>query len=92
MLDEQSAREFAERYAEAWNSHDAELIEPLVTPDVVWLDPALGIGGHPFALVQLLQPAAPTVIVNDKDAFHFSTSAGPFTKTSRLSTLEDPAG
>ena len=41
MLDEQSAREFAERYAEAWNSHNAERIEPLVTPDVVWLDPAL---------------------------------------------------
>jgi steroid delta-isomerase-like uncharacterized protein len=41
MLDEQYAREFAERYAEAWNSHDDEQIEPLVTPDVVWLDPAL---------------------------------------------------
>jgi steroid delta-isomerase-like uncharacterized protein len=41
MLDEQFAREFAERYVEAWNSHDAERIEPLVTRDVVWLDPAL---------------------------------------------------
>ena len=41
MLDEQVAREFAERYLEAWNSHDAERIEPLVTGDVVWLDPAL---------------------------------------------------
>jgi steroid delta-isomerase-like uncharacterized protein len=41
MLDEQSSREFAERYADAWNSHDAERIEPLVTSDVVWLDPAL---------------------------------------------------
>ena len=41
MLDEQFAREFAERYVDAWNSHDAERIEPLVTPDVVWLDPAL---------------------------------------------------
>jgi steroid delta-isomerase-like uncharacterized protein len=41
MLDERFAREFVERYVEAWNSHDAEQIEPLVTPDVVWLDPAL---------------------------------------------------
>jgi ketosteroid isomerase-like protein len=41
MLDEQFAREFAERYVEAWNSHDSAQIEPLVTPDVVWLDPAL---------------------------------------------------
>src|SRR5829696_10586686 len=41
MLDEQVAREFAERYLEAWNSHDAERIEPLVTGDVVWLDPTL---------------------------------------------------
>jgi steroid delta-isomerase-like uncharacterized protein len=41
MLDERFAREFAERYLDAWNSHDAEQIEPLVTPDVVWLDPAL---------------------------------------------------
>jgi steroid delta-isomerase-like uncharacterized protein len=41
MVDEQFAREFAERYVDAWNSHEAELLEPLVTPDVVWLDPAL---------------------------------------------------
>jgi steroid delta-isomerase-like uncharacterized protein len=41
MLDEQFAREVAERYVEAWNSHDGERIEPLVTRDVVWLDPAL---------------------------------------------------
>jgi steroid delta-isomerase-like uncharacterized protein len=41
MLDDRFAREFAERYAEVWNSHDADRIEELVTPDVVWLDPAL---------------------------------------------------
>jgi steroid delta-isomerase-like uncharacterized protein len=41
MLDERFAREFAERYVAAWNSHDAEQIDPLVTPDVVWLDPGL---------------------------------------------------
>jgi steroid delta-isomerase-like uncharacterized protein len=41
MLDERFAREFAERYVEAWNSHDAHRIEPLVIRDVVWLDPAL---------------------------------------------------
>ena len=41
MLDEQFARAFAERYVDAWNSHDAEQIEPLVVADVVWLDPAL---------------------------------------------------
>ena len=41
MVDEQFAREFAERYVAAWNSHDPAQIEPLVTPDVVWLDPAL---------------------------------------------------
>jgi len=41
MLDEQFARGFAESYVEAWNSHDADRIEPLVTQDVVWLDPAL---------------------------------------------------
>jgi steroid delta-isomerase-like uncharacterized protein len=41
MLDERFAREFAERYVDAWNSHDADRIEPLVTADVVWLDPAL---------------------------------------------------
>ena len=41
MVDEQFAREFAERYVDAWNSHEADRIEPLVTPDVVWLDPAL---------------------------------------------------
>ena len=41
MLDERFAREFAERYGEVWNSQDAELIEPLVTEDIVWLDPAL---------------------------------------------------
>jgi steroid delta-isomerase-like uncharacterized protein len=41
MLEERFAREFAEQYAEAWNSYDAETIEALVSPDVVWLDPAL---------------------------------------------------
>jgi steroid delta-isomerase-like uncharacterized protein len=41
MLEERFAREFAERYVEVWNSHDADRIEPLVTADVVWLDPAL---------------------------------------------------
>jgi steroid delta-isomerase-like uncharacterized protein len=41
MLDERFAREFAERYVEAWNSHDAEQIAPLVTDEIVWLDPAL---------------------------------------------------
>ena len=41
MLDERFAREFAERYGEVWSSHDADLIEPLVTDDIVWLDPAL---------------------------------------------------
>ena len=41
MLDEQFAREFAERYIEAWNSHDADQMEPLVSEDIVWLDPAL---------------------------------------------------
>jgi steroid delta-isomerase-like uncharacterized protein len=41
MMDDRSAREFAERYADALNSHDAERIEPLVHSDVVWLDPAL---------------------------------------------------
>lgn len=41
MLEERFAREFAERYVDAWNSYDAERIEPLVAPDVVWLDPAL---------------------------------------------------
>jgi steroid delta-isomerase-like uncharacterized protein len=41
MLDERFAREFTERYGEVWNSHDADLIEPLVTEDIVWLDPAL---------------------------------------------------
>jgi steroid delta-isomerase-like uncharacterized protein len=41
MLDERFAREFAERYSEVWSSHDADKIEPLVTEDIVWLDPAL---------------------------------------------------
>ena len=41
MIDEQSARAFAESYVEAWSSQDAELIEPLVSRDVVWLDPSL---------------------------------------------------
>ena len=41
MLDERFAREFAERYGEVWSSHDADKIEPLVTDDIVWLDPAL---------------------------------------------------
>ena len=41
MVDDQFARSFVERYVDAWNSHDAEQIEPLVAPDVVWLDPAL---------------------------------------------------
>jgi steroid delta-isomerase-like uncharacterized protein len=41
MLDDRFAREFAERYGDALNSHDADLFDELVTPDVVWLDPAL---------------------------------------------------
>jgi steroid delta-isomerase-like uncharacterized protein len=41
MLGEQFAREIAERYADVWNSRDAERIETIVAPDVVWLDPAL---------------------------------------------------
>jgi steroid delta-isomerase-like uncharacterized protein len=41
MVDERFAREFAERYVEAWNSYDADAIDELVAPDVVWLDPAL---------------------------------------------------
>jgi steroid delta-isomerase-like uncharacterized protein len=41
MLDERFAREFAERYVEAWNSYDADEIAALVTDEVVWLDPAL---------------------------------------------------
>jgi steroid delta-isomerase-like uncharacterized protein len=41
MVDERFAREFAERYVDALNSHDAERLDALVAPDVVWLDPAL---------------------------------------------------
>jgi steroid delta-isomerase-like uncharacterized protein len=41
MLDEGFAREFTERYAAAWNRYDADVIEPLVTEDIVWMDPAL---------------------------------------------------
>ena len=40
-MDEQFARGFAERYAEAWNSRDAAQIEPLLATDIVWLDPTL---------------------------------------------------
>jgi steroid delta-isomerase-like uncharacterized protein len=41
VVDERFAREFAERYTEALNSYDAERLDALVVPDVVWLDPAL---------------------------------------------------
>jgi steroid delta-isomerase-like uncharacterized protein len=41
MLDERFAREFTERYAQVWNEYDEDLIDELVTPDIVWLDPAL---------------------------------------------------
>ena len=41
MLDEQFARQLTETYGEAWNRYDADLIEAVVAPNVVWLDPAL---------------------------------------------------
>ena len=41
MLDERFAREFTERYAQVWNPQDEDLIDELVTPEIVWLDPAL---------------------------------------------------
>jgi steroid delta-isomerase-like uncharacterized protein len=58
MLDERFAREFAERYLEAWNSHDPDRIEPLVTTDVVWLDPALPERAHGVEEVKELMRAA----------------------------------
>jgi steroid delta-isomerase-like uncharacterized protein len=32
---------FSEDYLAAWNGHDASAMTPLVTPDVIWRDPAL---------------------------------------------------
>ena|ERR687898_884228 len=58
MLDEQFAREFGERYVEAWNSHDAARLEPLVTPEVVWLDPGLPEPARGLAEVQDFMRAA----------------------------------
>src|SRR5438067_6568065 len=41
VLTEDAIREFSRRYLHAWNSHNPARIEPLVTDDVVWADPAL---------------------------------------------------
>jgi steroid delta-isomerase-like uncharacterized protein len=47
-----SIRQFAERYLDAWNSHDASKMAPLVTDDVVWSDPALPEPARGVAAVQ----------------------------------------
>jgi steroid delta-isomerase-like uncharacterized protein len=41
VVDGAFARDFAERWVAAWNSHDAQRILDLCTPDIVWIDPAL---------------------------------------------------
>jgi steroid delta-isomerase-like uncharacterized protein len=41
VLEERFAREFIEAYVGSLNAHDADRLDPLVSADVVWLDPAL---------------------------------------------------
>ena len=36
-----SIREFADRYASAWNRRDTDAMGALITEDIVWADPAL---------------------------------------------------
>jgi len=36
-----SIREFADRYASAWNRCDTDTMGALITEDIVWADPAL---------------------------------------------------
>jgi SnoaL-like domain len=69
VLAEQFAREFAERYVEAWNSHDPERIEPLVTREVVWLDPALPAPARGVEQVKDLMRSAWTAFPD----LHFSS-------------------
>ena len=40
-LDADFLEEWAHRYLEAWNSHDAEAVASMCTEDVIWNDPAL---------------------------------------------------
>jgi steroid delta-isomerase-like uncharacterized protein len=45
-------REFAERYAAAWNGRDTDAMAQLITDDVVWADPALPEAARGIAEVQ----------------------------------------
>jgi steroid delta-isomerase-like uncharacterized protein len=45
-------RQFADGYVAAWNAHDAAAIEPMVTEDIVWFDPALPEPARGFAEVR----------------------------------------
>jgi steroid delta-isomerase-like uncharacterized protein len=45
-------RDFASRYLDAWNSHDAARMAPLLSDDVVWADPALPEPASGIAAVQ----------------------------------------
>jgi len=43
---------FAERYLGAWNDHDASALLPLITEDIVYVDPALPDPAHGHAGVR----------------------------------------
>jgi len=77
-LTEQAMREFTRRYLHAWNSHDAARIEPLVTEDVVWADPALPEPAVGVAAVQAFMAdgwrAFPDLRFEEPDPPHLSVS------------------
>jgi steroid delta-isomerase-like uncharacterized protein len=49
---ELSLRDFAQRYAAAWNGNDVDAMAGLLTEDIVWSDPALPEPAHGVAAVQ----------------------------------------
>jgi steroid delta-isomerase-like uncharacterized protein len=48
----EAINDFATRYLDAWNSRDAARIEPLLTDDIAWSDPALPEPARGVAAVQ----------------------------------------
>jgi steroid delta-isomerase-like uncharacterized protein len=51
-VDAEFVRSFVERWANAWNGHDADALASLCTEDVVWDDPALPGPEHGRAAVR----------------------------------------
>jgi steroid delta-isomerase-like uncharacterized protein len=70
--------DFTKHYLDAWNSHDASKIAPLVTDDIVWIDPALPVPARgPAAVMDFMRAgwqAFPDLAFREPDPPHLTVA------------------